>query len=419
MPLSRKKAWVVTADMGYGHQRATWPLRNMALKNRVIVANAYPGMPSGDASLWKEVRMFYEAISRFTKFPVIGDLVFSLFDSFQRIEEFYPRAKSFAEPSFQLRQTYGLMKTHSWGKHLIGQLSKNPLPLITSFAPVALMAEYWKYPGPVFLIVTDSDISRSWAPLKATRTRILYCASTERSKERLQSYGVPKRNIKVTGFPLPEESLGKSMEKALSRRVSLLDPYKKYRGKYKAHISQYLKKAPSQNTKAVTVSFAIGGAGAQDDVAHAVMESLKPLLREGNVRLSIVLGTHGELRAKFPKTKGVTVEAFSTKETYFRSFPKIIEQTDILWTKPSELVFYAALGIPLLLAPPIGSQEVQNRKWVLDVGAGMDQMDPKLCHQWLPDLIANGRLAEAAMQGFVEMEKNGTSAIKKFVATHS
>ena len=82
-----------------------------------------------------------------------------------------------------------------------------------------------------------------------------------------------------------------------------------------------------------------------------------------------------------------------SKKKYFQEFSKILSNTDILWTKPSELVFYAGLGVPLLLAPPIGSQEKFNRKWLLDIGAGIDQQDIKLTHQWLPDLLEDGTFA--------------------------
>ncbi len=426
MVLLQKKAWVVAASMGYGHERATWPLRNIAEKGKVLSVDSYPGMPSSDALLWKEIRSFYEVMSRCTKFPVIGDFVFSLFDKFQAIKEFYPRELGIESPTLQLRQTYGLIKGRAWGKHLIKLLSKKPLPFVTSFAPVAQMAEYWKYPGPIFLIVTDSDISRSWASLDARKTRILYCASTERAKERLQSYGVPEKNIRVTGFPLPEESLGKSMNKALRRRVSLLDPSQEYQTKYHALLNQYLGSLTSKSLevklpkkKPVAISFAIGGAGAQDDIARILIKSLHALLQKGTVRLLIILGTHQELQNKLPRAKGVVFESFATREAYFRAFPRIMEETDILWTKPSELVFYAALGIPLLLSSPIGSQEVQNRKWLHNIGAGIDQLDPKLCCQWLPDLIASSRLAEAAMQGFVEMEKYGTKNIIEFIQARS
>ena len=34
-----KKAWVITVDMGYGHQRAAYPLKDIAYE-RIITANS-------------------------------------------------------------------------------------------------------------------------------------------------------------------------------------------------------------------------------------------------------------------------------------------------------------------------------------------------------------------------------------------
>ena len=93
--------------------------------------------------------------------------------------------------------------------------------------------------------------------------------------------------------------------------------------------------------------------------------------------------------------------------------------TDILWTKPSELVFYASLGIPIILAPPIGSQETFNRKWILKVGAAVDQSNPLAIKEWLFDALNDGSLAEAAMQGFVEIEKQGAKNIAAIIQEHS
>jgi len=43
-----QKAWIVSVDMGYGHQRAAYPLKRFAFKNKIITANTYPGIPSRD-----------------------------------------------------------------------------------------------------------------------------------------------------------------------------------------------------------------------------------------------------------------------------------------------------------------------------------------------------------------------------------
>ena len=92
-------------------------------------------------------------------------------------------------------------------------------------------------------------------------------------------------------------------------------------------------------------------------------------------------------------------------EDYFYKFNQTLKRTDILWTKPSELSFYSTLGLPIIMAPPIGSQEEFNKRWLLKSGFGNLQENPKYGHQWLFDWLNQGYLAEAAMQGFIEEEK--------------
>ena len=56
--------------------------------------------------------------------------------------------------------------------------------------------------------------------------------------------------------------------------------------------------------------------------------------------------------------------------TYVRRMNELLARTDVLWTKPSELTFYAALGLPIVCAPPVGVHERRNRRWVRESGAG-------------------------------------------------
>jgi len=88
----------------------------------------------------------------------------------------------------------------------------------------------------------------------------------------------------------------------------------------------------------------------------------------------------------------------------------------VLWTKPSELSFFCGLGLPVLVAPPIGSQEVFNRKWLLDIQAEIPQEDPRDAGELLFDLRNEGRLAEAAWNGFLKVRKHGTYAIRDLLA---
>ena len=423
----KKKAWVVAADMGYGHLRAALPFEDIAQGGKIIAANEYPGIPEQDKKIWEDSRRFYETISRFKKFPVLGDFVFAFFDKFQEIKEFYPNNESIDAPTLQLKQVYRLFEKKRWGEDLISRLNKDPLPLVTTFFTPAHMAEFWKYKGPIYLIIPDADISRAWAPLKPKESKIFYCASTERVAVRLRRYGVRKERIEVAGFPLPKEFTKGNFAKAkkdVRRRLEVLDSEHRYLKQYGKIVEQYVGKVKGVSQKRVVLTFAIGGAGAQVELAKDIMEGAKSLLEENNLELHVIAGIHREIVADLRKRaclesgragKNVFVHSSPSKKKYFKDFSKILSKTDILWTKPSELVFYAGLGIPIIIAPPIGSQEVSNRRWLLDIGAGIDQKKPELLYQWLPDLIRQGALAEAAMQGFVEIPKDGAETIKKIL----
>ena len=78
-------AWVVAVDMGYGHQRPAASLRHLAYRQEIITANTYPGIPREDSKIWKDSRKFYDFISRFKRYPVIGEPVYKLYDKLQEI----------------------------------------------------------------------------------------------------------------------------------------------------------------------------------------------------------------------------------------------------------------------------------------------------------------------------------------------
>ena len=79
------KAWVIDVNMGYGHQRTAYPLKDLAPNKEVISANDYKDMPKKDKVIWDSSRNFYEFISKFKRFPIVGEFAFSVFDKFQKI----------------------------------------------------------------------------------------------------------------------------------------------------------------------------------------------------------------------------------------------------------------------------------------------------------------------------------------------
>jgi len=114
--------------------------------------------------------------------------------------------------------------------------------------------------------------------------------------------------------------------------------------------------------------------------------------------------------------KSIKVIYADNKELYFKKFDHYLRTTDILWTKPSELSFYTALGLPIIMSPPIGSQEHFNRKWLMTIASGIDQEIVEYTDQWLYDWLDSGWFAEAAMEGFMEAPKFGTFNIQKIIS---
>lgn len=426
------KAWIVTVDMGYGHQRAVYPLRDIA-NREIINANNYEGIPDRDRGFWESGRKWYEEFSRLKGKTFIGDFLFDLLiDKMQRILPFYPR-RDLSKPNFQVKQNYALIKKFNWGKDLIQLLKiEEKKPLITSFFNPAFFADYYGYKGKIYCLVCDADISRAWAPEDPQKSRIHYLAPNKRVVERLRLYGVKKENIFLTGFPLPKENLGGPdlalLKADLSQRIRNLDPEGLFIRKYRHMLEYYLGKdnCAKKIRNIPTLTFAVGGAGAQRDLGLEIIKSLSSSIKRHKIKVNLVAGVRNDVYCQF-KTgiveaglkqqlgQGIKIIYATDKFSYFAKFNKVLRTTDILWTKPSELSFYTALGLPIIIAPPLGSQEVFNMSWLKGIGSGISQNDPKYTSEWLFDYINSGWLAEAALQGYLDAIKLGTYNIENLV----
>src|SRR3989344_401007 len=423
-----KKAWVVTVDMGYGHQRTAYSLRDIAFGGRVININNYKGIPKKDKKIWKTARSFYEFVSRFKRVPIIGNVAFSILDKFQKIITYYPR-RDMSSPNFSLKNIFYFIKK-GWGRDLIEKLEKNPLPLVSTFFTPAFMAEEFKYKNDIYCVICDADIARSWVSLNPHNSRIKYFASTSWSRDRLKLYGVKPENIIFTGYPLPKENIGSEnmeiLKKDLAFRLLNLDPSGKYCKTYKPLIRGYLGELPEKPNHPLTIMFSMGGAGAQKEIGLALVNSLKAKIKEKRIKVIFSVGIKEELQKYFEDNiKGLKLDGWvqviygKDISEYFGKFNQALRTTDILWTKPSELSFYSALGIPIIIAPPVGSQEDFNKKWLLHIGSATNQENPEHTDEWLFDLLHAGDFAEMAMQGFIEIKSLGTYNIEHIIKNES
>lgn len=426
-----KKAWVVAVDMGYGHQRAAYPLKHLAHGGKVINANTYEGIPDEDVKIWHQSQRFYNFISRFKNFPIVGKYAFDLFDRFQAIPRFYPK-RDLSRSNLQLSSSILLIKK-GWGKHFVEKLKKKDIPLISTFFVPAYMAEIHGFSPDIYLLVCDADISRAWAPYEPNRSKIKYLAPNHRVVERLKLYGVPEDKIFLSGFPLPLENLGDEKLSILKQdfcvRLFNLDPEHKNIEKYKESLAKGLNQEDlscSADKRKLSLTFAVGGAGAQKELGVTITKSLAEKIKSKKIHLNLIAGINNDVNCFFESSiknmglggeigQGIKIIYAAEKEEYFKKFNDVLRKTDILWTKPSELSFYAGLGMPIVMAPPIGSQEKFNRRWLLATGAGIEQEDPKYADEWIFDWLEEGIFMESAIKGYFDAEKHGTFNIEKII----
>jgi hypothetical protein len=317
------------------------------------------------------------------------------------------------------------------GRGLADHLKATGAPLLTTYFAPAIGADHYGVDR-VFCVVTDVDINRVWVPVHPGDSRIVYLAPSRRALKRLSSYGVARDQIEYTGFPLPHELLGgpelPALRRHLAARLVRLDRKKVFRSQVRNEIQHFLGDLPAdQEGVPPLLMFTVGGAGAQAGMARPLLRSLKPRIEEGRLRLCLMAGVRREVAAKFRdwvdeaglgKRLGgeVTVVVEESLERYFPRFNALLAETDILWSKPSEITFFAALGIPLVLSDPVGVHERYNRRWAIENGGGLKQRHPDYAGFWIREWLAEGTLAAAAWFGFLRFPKFGLYQILERVA---
>lgn len=420
-----RKAWIISVDMGYGHQRAAYPLKDIAYE-RIITANSDKTVSLEDHRLWEQSREFYEFISRLKNVPFIGKITFGLYDNLQKISPFFP-FRDLSKPNFSVLRLKALIK-RGLCKSIVEYTSKKNIPVITTHFIPAMAFNYSK--KNIYCVVTDTDINRIWVPDKPKESTITYFSPCRHVTKRLLQYGVSDDKIIETGFPLPKENIGINKEivkKDILSRIINLDPNKIFIKKYDSLIREHIdrkfniEKTSIYKTHKLTLMFTIGGAGAQYDIAEKIINALYNRLKNNEIKLIISVGTkldlktHFENRLKEFNNDAAEVIFSIDKKGYFEKFNSALRKTDILWTKPSEMSFYSALGIPIIVAPPIGAHEISNKEWLEHMGSGFIQKDPEYSSDWLFYWLEDGRFADAAIHGFMDAPIMGTYNIEKIV----
>jgi hypothetical protein len=421
------KAWVVSATMGYGHHRAVFPFEEIA-EGGIITDGSGQASSKKEERLWKRFLGAYEFLSRAKSLPIVGKPIFSVLDSILHIPSYYP-IRDLSNSTFQVDF---LISTINKGlcASMLEKISTKDISILTSFYASAIAADMKGFQN-VYCIICDADINRVWVAKEPWESGIHYFVPCGKAAQRLRSYGVPEERIFITGFPLPVSLLGDKnlsvLKSDLGNRLKRLDPNGHFWLRHGKNVEHFLgvENCNESISGKVTIMYAVGGAGALKEIGAKIAVSLKNKILSRSVRLILVAGTKSNVRNYYSTVRKTIAEDDSmikiiyadSINDYFRMFNEELHNTDILWTKPSELSFYCALGIPIVMTPSIGSQEKFNKKWLNEIRAGVKQENPDYADQWLFELLNRGILAETAWSGFLKARKLGTYKIMEVLKT--
>lgn len=418
---------LVAIDMGYGHLRPAYALSDYLGGVPVLLADQPPLSTKEEQRLWHRARLLYEGLSKASRVPVIGSVLGDVLQGITAIPSLYPlRDLSSRTPAVRLLQWAA---ENGMGAGLAARLERSDSTLLTTFFGPAVLSDLHGCEK-IYCVVTDSDINRIWAPINPRVSNITYLAPSMRVRRRLKAYGVPTERIEVTGYPLPDELVGRDAEALrnnLRRRLVALDPKGRFLHETRKDISHFLGELPQEAGAAPHLVFAVGGAGAQAELVAQFLPSLAHSLRRRKLRLTLVAGLRPEVATRFHEvidkcqlgdersTGVVSILLEDNHANYFKSFNALLADADILWTKPSELSFFGALGLPLLLSSPVGSHERYNQRWAISAGAAIKQGEVRHAGQWLWEMLKDGTLAGTAWSGYMRLPKFGLYRIAEAV----
>ncbi len=396
------KYLITTAYMGFGHLRAAHNLG--ALGNGPILrVDRNPFLKARDRLVWTATQYVHTTASQ----DVEGrnKVLFRWFEGIMELPDDH------TPPSVKGAEFIQTLSKLGVGKKLAGMLGNRSSAIVHTFYLPAMLSLYHGFTGKNFLLLCDSDFHRVWVPVDAAGSSLYYLVPTAHSADRLVSYGVNSKKIFVTGFPLPFSGRNDDGSQKLREAVD----------------ARSKRVGPASNVP-ITVMFPFSGAGAYSNVLSKIISSLADNLREGSIRLVVSCGNNIHAFAKTRKIlsgSGIdrqeSIRVIFNPDLFssFDEFNSALEQTDVVVTKPGELVFYAALGLPMLLLRPIGGHEAGNREYLKKNNCAMDLASPEKLQDWLRESRTSGKLLELTQNGYNNLPRNGAAEIDQVVRSNT
>ena len=420
---------LVAIRMGYGHLRPAHALSKY-LGVEVRQADEAPLASIEEQARWRRLRSNYEGFTRLSQARVVGGPLRALLKLATRIPAYHDGADdSGPTPAVRVLDRHlraGLCSP------MVDLLKDESRPLLTTHFIPALAADLAGCED-VYCVVTDSDVNRIWVGASPASSGIQYLAPSKRVVGRLQTYGVPSHRIRLTGYPLPPSLLGGPgldvLKRILAARLVRLDPEGAWSREGRARAERVLGPLPDV-AGAVHLTYAVGGAGAQANLVTRFLPSLRPAVLAGDLVVTLVAGVRPRVRDTLLRAltrhdlmgelgSGVHILFEPTHDRYFQRFNELLARTDILWTKPSEMTFFSALGLPTIFSRPVGVHEARNRDWVLGLDAGIPQGAAEHALEWIQRGLRDGGFARAAFNGFLRLPKTGLFDICELVTGRS
>jgi hypothetical protein len=364
----------------------------------VVIYGSRRTTPDPDYGIWRRLRRIYYASSKAGAIPVVGKALVGLLLAVQRIQPYYPKTDQ-SRPNLAVKFLKRLVQKRGLCRSLRDKLATAPYPAIHTFYATAVAMDTLEPPVPrprqdQYLLICDADFNRVWVPEAPKASRIRYLAPCTQVRCRLLAYGVPEEAILMTGFPLPKENIGSEtglevLKADLFERKLRLDPAGKFFSYHERSVLGWLGRdsVPADRARHFTVMFAIGGAGAQTGMVKKILAGLGDRIRKDEVCLTLSCGTQkrvfervlryvNETGLRCELDRGLKIIYDQDVYAYLNRFNAHLRRTDVLWTKPSELAFYCGLGLPILMADPIGAHEELNKRWLREIHAGISPAGP-------------------------------------------